>query len=287
MVNCNYYLCEVNIREKMSFKDLPYLIDLLDDDTPEVRIEIISKFENYGINLEKDIFSRDLTLSPLQLGLLTPIFYSNRRRWILENWELALNFSDQYQKLESALTVLSYFHYGFFSEKDLPKYIQELTDDFLLKYPYGDEIDLSNFLFQEFGIKGAVKDYNNPFNSNLVYAIKEKQGLPITLSLIYMLAGYRLDFNIQGCNFPGHFLTRVKIENEIIFIDCFNGGKMILENEIRELLRDLPSAESIIYENYSAKIILMRVLNNLVNSYSLFEDNTNKEFFQELILRTK
>ena len=36
---------------------LPYLVELLDDDSDEVRDEILKSLSNYGNHLEKDLFS--------------------------------------------------------------------------------------------------------------------------------------------------------------------------------------------------------------------------------------
>ena len=99
--------------------------------------------------------------------------------------------------------------------------------------------------------------------------------------------GGRLGFAVKGCNYPGHFLAKVEMDEELIFIDCFNGGKIFYENDLRNLLDD--KNEDIIEHvkaDVSAETIIIRILNNLVNSYIFLNDHANTEFFKNLISLT-
>ena len=167
------------------------------------------------------------------------------------------------------------------------KIIDNLAEEFRLKAPYGDEIDLANFLFQEKGIIGAHQDYDNPLNSNLLYALTENKGLPITLCLIYILTGARLGMNIEGCNFPGHFLSKTYIDNETVLVDCFNGGKIIYREDLIEMAEDsYPAVLEIVDATISAGVIIRRILNNIVNAYKTVGNQANADFFSVLLNRT-
>jgi len=97
------------------------------------------------------------------------------------------------------------------------------------------------------------------------------------------LVGSRLGFSIKGCNYPGHFLAKVEFDNELIFVDCFSGGKVFFENDIKKLLKDSKlNLEKVINEDAAAEKIINRVINNLINSYSLINDQTNVNFFEFL-----
>ena len=208
----------------------------------------------------------------------------NRKNWIKDNWHTWFNAETDYDKIETALSLLSKFHYGLNYKPGLSSMLDKIADDYKNKMPYGDELDLSFYLFQEIGFTGAVEDYNNPFNSNAVYVIKEKKGLPITLSLIYALIGNRLGYSIKGCNFPGHFFAKFEFDNEMIFVDCFNGGRIFFEGDVNILLNDF--SEDIvktIIDDTPAEQYIRRILNNLINSYSIINDKHNIDFFTQLI----
>jgi hypothetical protein len=262
---------------------LKYLLDLLDDDSKEIREEIFKQLSNYGFALENDLRVYKDKLDSQKLNMINPIIEANRKKWLAENWNTWLENETDYEQIEAALNLISKFHYGIFLKPELPRLLDEITEEFKNKIPYGDELDLANFLFQEKGIKGAVDDYYNPFNSNPVYVLKERRGIPITLCLIYILIGNRLGFNIKSCNFPGHFLARVEMDDEILFIDCFNGGKIMYETDVINLAKDsYQSFLKIIYADINSRMIVRRVLKNLIRAYSINNNTDNVSFFQNL-----
>lgn len=271
----------------MSSSKLQYMIQLIDDDSNEVREEILKELKKYGASLEKDLLEYSDILNPDRMKILQPLIENNRRNWLLNNWNDLYNYDNESERIEYALNLISVYIYGIHPVYDLSTLLDELTEEFKNKIPYGDELDLATFLFQEKNIHGAKEDYYNPFNSNPIYSIKEKKGLPITLSLIYMLIGYRLGFSIKGCNFPGHFLAKVEMDDEIILVDCFNGGKFFYEHDFEELINEpKENIIQLIHKDASAITIIRRVLSNLIHSYSIINDNVNHQFFTDLLART-
>lgn len=271
----------------MKDSKLQYLIELVDDESSEVRTQILKELGKYGTSLEKDILDYANILNPDKMKILQPVIETNRREWLKEHWNVWHDLENDFEKIEIALNLLSKFQYGIHLTYNLSVLLDELTEEFKNRIPYGDELDLATFLFQEKSIAGAKDDYYNPFNSNPIYSIKEKKGLPITLALIYVLIGWRLGFSIKGCNFPGHFLAKVEKDDEIILIDCFNGGKFFYESDIVDLV-DLPkeNIEQFIRGETSTVTIIRRVLSNLINSYSILNDYENQKFFSKLLQLT-
>lgn len=266
---------------------LHYLIQLVDDDTLEVRNEVLKELSNYGISLEEEMTAYSDILTEQKLNLIQPVIDSNRRILLKKKWKSWFKIHEENEKIEKALTLISCFHYGFLDLYEFPNWIDELSEEFLLKRRYGDELDLANFLFQEKGIKGAKENYYNPFHSNPLYAIKQKRGLPITLALIYILVGGRLGFEIKGCNLPGHFLAKFQSDQDIILVDCFNGGKFFYENDLEFTIPQTKKELSeIVREDPSAFTIIRRVLNNLIGAYSFINDTENHKFFNELLKDT-
>lgn len=259
----------------------------MDDESGEVRSEILNQLAGYGPSLEYDLQEYNGVLDSKKMELLNPIINSNRQTWLAKTWSSWMMLDDPYDQIETALNLISKFHYGIYFNPELPYLLDELTEEFKNRIPYGDELDLSHFLFQEKGIKGARDDYYNPFNSNAIYTLKEKKGLPITLCLIYILIGNRLGLNINACNFPGHFLARIDSAEETLYIDCYNGGKILYESDIQNLAGDsYESLFDIIKSEIDPYIIIRRILTNLINSYSVLNDAGVNALFQELLDRT-
>src|SRR5262249_39677679 len=67
---------------------------------------------------------------------------------------------------------------------------------------------LNAFFFEKRGFHGSRSDYYNRSNSYLNEVIDDREGLPITLSVLYMDLGRRLGVNVVGIGLPGHFVTR-------------------------------------------------------------------------------
>ena len=88
---------------------------------------------------------------------------------------------------------------------------------------------LVEFLGDEMGLRGNVEDYENINNSLLPEVIDTRRGIPITLSLVYILVGRRAGIPISGAGLPGHFLIRYG-QN---FFDPFHGGVRVGMDECR------------------------------------------------------
>ena len=67
---------------------------------------------------------------------------------------------------------------------------------------------LNKYLFTERGFHGSRGDYYNRANSHLSEVLDDREGLPITLSVLYIELGRRLGLKIEGVGMPGHFVVR-------------------------------------------------------------------------------
>ena len=124
---------------------------------------------------------------------------------------------------------------------------------------------LSEFIHQTEGFSGNVTNYYAPENSYLNHVIDVKQGIPISLALIHICLGKRLDIPVQGINFPGHFLVRYGADKHVI-VDPFS-GRILSEPDCATLLKQIAGPHAIIQPEYfeaaTNRNILIRVLDNL------------------------
>jgi regulator of sirC expression with transglutaminase-like and TPR domain len=110
---------------------------------------------------------------------------------------------------------------------------------------FGEERDpffcintLNEYLFDEVGFRGNQEDYYDPRNSFLNEVLSRRLGIPITLSLVCIEVGKRLDIPLIGIGMPGHFLIR-HWDAEDLFIDPFYGGILLSEEECAQRLWEI------------------------------------------------
>jgi regulator of sirC expression with transglutaminase-like and TPR domain len=89
-------------------------------------------------------------------------------------------------------------------------------------------------------------------------------GLPITLTLIYMLVGRRLNVTVEGIAAPGHFLARL---DGIIF-DPYRQGRIITDGEWDMIAAEVPLKQRALLTKACTPLQIMhRLLINLRNCY--------------------
>jgi hypothetical protein len=266
---------------------LPHIISLVDDESEEIRNHVFQDLTDYGSSLESDLVEYSDILNPKNLHLIKPIIEKNRRNWLLANWGNWYSGITELDKIEIAMDIISKFQLGVLQQMPLSTKLDIIAGNFMNIYPYGNELDLSTFLFRVLDLKGNKNDYYHPLNSNLYNTFESGMALPITLVLIYILIAYRVGLKVVGCNFPGHFLAKIEIDEEMILIDCFNNGRIIFNSDLENLSPEAYEALlTIINRPLSARTVIKRVLSNLVNAYKEKEDSVNQQFFKELLAST-
>jgi regulator of sirC expression with transglutaminase-like and TPR domain len=165
------------------------------------------------------------------------------------------------------------------AEVDVEAYVQELEHmaaEVAAKLP-ADADDaarlevLRKYLFEENGFHGSRGDYYNRANSYLNEVLDDREGLPITLSVLYMELARRIGLKVVGVGLPGHFVVAyVPAEGERQLIDVFEGAAKITrqdaEKRIRAAADDEISAEQLQtqFEPVAKRAIIVRMLTNLL-----------------------
>ena len=125
---------------------------------------------------------------------------------------------------------------------------------------------LNRFLFEQEGFTGNRAEYDDPRNSFLDLVLERRTGLPITLSVVYIELGRRLDLETSGIGFPGHFLTKVLSDQGEVVIDPFYGC-VLDEGQCRKRLEQIAGPDARFDPRMLQSIdhpgILRRILNNL------------------------
>jgi serine protease Do len=127
---------------------------------------------------------------------------------------------------------------------------------------------LNKYLFTERGFHGSRGDYYNRSNSYLSEVLDDREGIPITLSVLYMDLARRLGVKVVGVSLPGHFVVRHEpAKGEPQLIDVYEGGVPLSRAEAAkksEAITGRPLREGQLAA-VGKRAILVRMLRNLLN----------------------
>lgn len=130
---------------------------------------------------------------------------------------------------------------------------------------------LHDVLFEELGFTGNTSEYYSTSNSYLPAVLNTKQGLPITLSLVYKVVAERLGMPAWGVGLPGHFIAAVEINQEPMLVDPFAGGRVLTVDEAIDRMRQVVGPEveftDELLEPVSNRHWLTRMLQNLLHVF--------------------
>ncbi len=130
---------------------------------------------------------------------------------------------------------------------------------------------INGVLFDTYGFRGNTNDYYDPRNSFFNDVLDRRVGIPITLSAVYIEVSRRLNFSIAGVGMPGHFLVKYSDRREEFFIDPYNRGEILTQDDCRNRLQQLYGEAFEFHERLLARSttrqILWRMLNNLKDIY--------------------
>ncbi|MGH9978842.1 MAG: SirB1 family protein [Nitrososphaeraceae archaeon] len=150
---------------------------------------------------------------------------------------------------------------------------------------------INEFFFNEVKFKPNAHDYYNPANNYLNIVLERKTGIPITLSIMYMRIAAKLGFKLFPINFPAHFLVKYILDDQSaeIVIDPFNMGRIMDDYSLKELLeRSYPRQNMVLtralLSNATASQVVIRLLNNLKNSFYESNDLERAELANEMII---
>lgn len=146
-------------------------------------------------------------------------------------------------------------------------------------------------LFDEMGFHGSTLDYHHRSNSYMNEVMDDREGLPITLSVLLIELANRLDLPVSGLGLPGHFMAIYREDSKDkkqeepngkeLLIDSF-GGKIVSRDEARRITGvDLKDEDFLPVSN---RDIITRILRNLIQSAEREQDSTARLRYIDAII---
>jgi serine protease Do len=130
---------------------------------------------------------------------------------------------------------------------------------------------LTTYLFTENGFHGSRSDYHNRANSYINEVLDDREGLPITLSVVFIELAQRIGLKgVSGLSLPGHFMVGFRsgqAQDTQQIIDVFNGGKRVSRSEAQDRVIDATGQgfRDEALQPASKRDIIVRMLRNLIS----------------------
>ncbi|CAN5153950.1 hypothetical protein BH23VER1_BH23VER1_14270 [soil metagenome] len=167
--------------------------------------------------------------------------------------------------------------------------IARLDNPELDAQPYLDELDqmaatvqrqagdddpiaaLNKFIFEDHGFHGSRSDYYNRSNSYLNEVIDDREGIPITLAILYLEVARRAGIDdLHGLGLPGHFIVVSNPASDSPrYIDVFDRAAPLSDKEADAIVSnytiDYAARPAASFPPAAPEEIVARLLENLKN----------------------
>ncbi|PAU95247.1 hypothetical protein CK503_03350 [Aliifodinibius salipaludis] len=271
--------------------EIESLVYLLDDPDPFVKSEVRNRLFELGETAvplldQQKRETNDAEARELINEIIQHITFGSVEQDFMDVLDGGLSNMEQ---LENAVFILSRFDNPTLREREykkkLDRFADMIADDVRYSLSQTQKMHkVLNFVFEDLEFSGSTNDYYNPYNSYLNRVIDRRQGLSISLALIVLFIGRRLDLPFYGINMPIHFMMKYKTANEEILIDPFDHGKVVTYDQCYYFLKQNGvEPKSKHFSTSTEEDILARCIRNLINSYEKQDKLDTAESLKKLL----
>lgn len=268
--------------------EIKSLIALLDDEDEMIYGTVRDKLLSYRESALEFIpyLDEKETVAEKRLGevreLLIRISFKEQLRQIKRNTEGEISLEEgvfllarqRYHDLE----VKEYIEQLNYYAVELKEKLSSVTDETEILQR------MITFFSEEKSFIGNKDDYYSEENHYINRVLDTKIGIPITLCVVYLLVGERINLPLKGIGLPGHFILRFSFGSSHIYFDPFNAGKILSRKDCESIVNNLGFNFT---EEYllpvSNKQILERMLRNIILTLEKKQDNDRIETIRQFI----
>jgi len=263
------------------------LIQLLDDPSPSVQQQLLEFFrahEEDAIPFLQELIAR---------GRGTQVYYSKlylHRMGVDNTVETFRNFIESFSyELETGCWLLDRTVNPRIDTARYGNLLDEMgiraLDLFIEPCSYKEKCRVLNrVIFHENGFTGDIEEYKNPNSSFITHVLDSKKGIPMSLSIIYILVAMRCGVDLRPIAVPGRFMVGCFPEDKPFFIDVFEGGRFL---SVADVLIFLESNRIDYNEGSLAPIpvgeVLKKSCTNLYNQYTAINDMEHAGLFSSFV----
>lgn len=143
---------------------------------------------------------------------------------------------------------------------------------------------INRVLFHEYGFTGNVEHYSDPRNSFFSQVLERRKGIPITLSILYVLIADRCGVRLETIGVPGRFMVGCFDEREPFFIDPFQRGLLRTPDDVFDLIRKnnlVPKVSDL--APTPLREVLCRCCRNLAQHFTAAREFVNARLFTSFV----
>lgn len=195
-------------------------------------------------------------------------------------FDLLMELHTEFIQLDCAALHLARDEYPQISVRDYLSKLDDLARDVMALRPGVDAAvryeALKRVLVDRHGFTGNRDDYYDADNSYLNRVIDERIGIPISLSIVWIEVGRRLNWPIGGVALPGHFVVRLDDPQQYVIADPFNDGRTLSLQQCRKIVERSGESDEMfdasMLDPVDTRTILTRMLLNLRGVYQATGD---------------
>jgi regulator of sirC expression with transglutaminase-like and TPR domain len=265
-------------------EEIKALIQLLDDPSKEVNMEVTRNLLDQGIEIVPELEaawegSMDTEHQERLINLIQEIQYRSTLK-MLGDW-VAGGAGD----LLAGTYLIARFQYPDLRMEDLEKPLEKIIRDVWLELNNNltalEKIRILNHIFYEVnGFRRNTTDFYSPRNSYINEVLEMRKGNPISLAVIYSVIAQRLGLPVYGVNLPKNYILAyrdemvsgegigVSSEDILFYINPFNRGDVLGRREIEYFLKQQGIEPQPSYFQPCTNLdTVTRILHNLINAY--------------------
>ena len=261
------------------------LMKLLDDPSPSVQKAVCGQLKNLkeeGMSLLSHAISEsDPVIAGYAQYYLQELFgdvyiqrFSNFVRSL--NYELETGFLMLDQTVYPGMNVNSFFSFlDEISSRCCELALELASTKERLKV-------INRVIFHEYSFVGDNDNFFNPQNSFLHQVIERRRGIPITLSVLYILIAQRCGLKLDPVRISGRIMVGCYADERPFYIDPFEKGMFRFEEDIHEIL-----TKQVIENGYVGPIsvgdLLSQNCRNLVQQYAAVKNEKLSDMFRDFV----
>jgi len=203
------------------------------------------------------------------------------------------------QNLLHALYLIAKHEFDTLNFDDLRSEINNLKYDIWIEMKDSltilEKIKVFNHVMYDIhGYKPNRNDFHNPHNSFINKVLELKTGNPILMASMYIIIAQELELPVFGVNVPEHFIC-VVVNNDhenfpflqqgdpLFYINPFSNGSLFTKVQLSAFLKQIKTEEKPeFFAPCTNDEIVVRVLNNIIHSYTSLNDNHKAALYKDL-----
>jgi regulator of sirC expression with transglutaminase-like and TPR domain len=256
---------------------------LLDDPSPAVRQALLARFENLGA--EGSRFLREIATGSNRIIALAAGWYLRELKFYDPAAEFRGFIRSLSYELETGMMLLNRTINPAMDVTALCLQLDALAARCRKLRPESASLRehceaLNRVLFHEFGLRGDQSHEVDPRNNMLDQVLSRKLGLPVSLSIIYLLVARRTGLELEPVSVPGHFFVGCYEPEGPFYVDPFNQGQFLAPDDVFARLRSqhhMPQLSDLVPS--PVREVLCRCCRELATQYAVAGDREHAQLF--------